>query len=348
MPVAGKSTVTSLKTCQPKTVRSKTKQGSWIAVSILIIFAAVFLIYQIYPYLLFQVVNWQKSFNQQISQAFNFIEQQPQQAGLTLFVVSFLYGVFHAVGPGHGKFILSSYLSIEQAKLPQAMRITLLSALAQGLVAIALVSVLVVGLMLSRSYFNLTVKWVERGSFILMILFGCYWLYQGIKVWRKSAQKVVKIYKIVPLHSNHMGHQEHIHSEQCGCGHKHLPSSDELAKIQDWKSMLLVIFSIGLRPCSGAILVLFLAYTLDLYLWGIFSALVMAAGTGLTLSLFAVIVLVARKRAAKISRWYLSDTQSKRSVFGLKLLLGIILIGFGIILFHGSLIDVARVGLFKR
>ncbi|VEI45987.1 ABC transporter permease [Actinobacillus equuli] len=54
-----------------------------------------------------------------------------------------------------------------------------------------------------------------------------------------------------------------------------------------------------------------LAYTLDLYAWGVASALVMAVGTGLTLSLFAWLVLVARNKAIRLSSWYISEQTSK-------------------------------------
>lgn len=111
----------------------------------------------------------------------------------------------------------------------------------------------------------------------------------------------------------------------------------------------MIIFSIGARPCSGAILVLFLAYTLDLYFWGVASALVMAVGTGLTLSLFAGLVLLARTKALSLSRWYISGRTSEKWTFGLKILVGAALILLGIILLHGTFIESGGgPGLLKR
>ncbi|MDH2997870.1 cobalt transporter [Pasteurellaceae bacterium LFhippo2] len=323
------------------------------AIRFIFIFLAVALIatalYQIYPYLLFKVMVWQRAFNLELSSSLKEISQNSTQAGISLIIVSFLYGVFHAVGPGHGKFILTSYLSFEQTKLPQAMKITLLSALVQGLVAIGLVTIIVVVFTLSRSYFNLTLKWVERGSFIIMALFGLYWCYQAFKYFKaKPKQFVIKKIQAIQPKSPLIAPKQHIHSENCGCGHKHLPSSNEMESAKDWKTTAMLIFSIGLRPCSGAILVLFLAYTLDLYLWGVISTLAMAFGTGITLTLFAMVVLFARQKAVKASRWYLSVAVSKRLVFASKLLIGLLLIGFGIMLFHSSLIDTSSNLLFKR
>lgn len=321
----------------------KAKHLLWLAVGC----GLFFVIYQAYPLVLFQVLEWQKGFNFQLSSAMKGIHENPQQAGLTLLLISFLYGVFHAVGPGHGKFILTSYLSLEQTKLPQTLKITWLSAIVQGLVAVSLVTILVVVFTLSRHYFNLTLKWVERGSFAIMIAFGAYWCLQSLKPFlqKKPKNRPLVIRQIRP--QNHIETSGHIHSENCGCGHKHLPSSQEMAQIQDWKSMWAVIFSIGLRPCTGAVLVLFLSYTLDLYWWGVFSALVMAVGTGLTLTLFACLVLFARHKAIQASRWYFSIQTSKRLVIALKLLMGLLLIGFGFTLLHGSFIEVSS-GLLRR
>ncbi len=319
---------------------------------IILIGGLIFTLYQLYPHILFQVAEWQRHFNLELSASLKSIKAQPQQAGMTLMAVSFLYGVFHAIGPGHGKFILTGYLSLEETKLPKAIRITLLSALVQGLVAIGLVTLIVVVFTLSRSYFNLTLKWVERGSFIMMILFGCYWCYQAVKERKPVPKKnqgfqihhLQKIERNAPL----VQAVSHQHTENCPCGHRHLPSANELANATDWKTVWMLILSIGLRPCTGAVLVLFLAYTLDLYLWGVASALLMAAGTGLTLTLFACVVLFARGQAIRAGRWYLSVQTGKRFVSGLKLLLGIALIGLGVTLFHSSLLESSGSLLFKR
>lgn len=317
---------------------------------IAVVFCGFFAIYQSYPFLLFKVMEWQRTFNQQLSGSLNALNENATQAGITLILISFLYGVFHALGPGHGKFILTSYLSLEQTKMTQAMKISLIASLVQGLVAIALVSVLVVAFTLSRSYFNLTLKWVERASFLLMISFGIYWVMRGASVLFRS-RKAPKIRKITALQKNSKilplaTHQSHT---DCPCGHQHLPTSTQLNQPQNWKSWLMMIASIGIRPCSGAILVLFLAYTLNLYRWGIVATLAMAIGTGVTLTLFAWLVLFARTKAMGLSRWYLSQSQYQAVGFWLKIAIGLALILFGMTLFHSSFVDISTgSGLLKR
>ena len=100
--------------------------------SIVFIVLVLAIIY-LFPWLFKQVVVWQREFNQLISGYLHEIKQQPVYAGSLLIAVSFLYGVFHALGPGHGKFIIAGYLATHQTKLGRSMQITFFSSLTQGL-----------------------------------------------------------------------------------------------------------------------------------------------------------------------------------------------------------------------
>lgn len=313
-----------------------------------VILVVFFAIYQLYPILLFKVMEWQKIFNAQLSASLNALGENQSTAGLTLVMISFLYGVFHAVGPGHGKFMLTGYLSLEKTKLNQAMKITFASALVQGVVAVLLVSIIVAIFTLSRQYFNLTLKWVERTSFVIMILLGIYWCFQTIKAMKRVKKPQIKSIQLSQNIPQKQPLVHHVHHENCGCGHKHLPTQKEMQGAKDWKAQLMLVLSIGARPCSGAILVLFLSYTLNLYFWGVISAFAMALGTGMTLSLFAFIVLMARNRAVKLSHWYFSAKVNRNGAWLFKFILGITLIVFGWMLFHSSFIESSSGILFKR
>ena len=294
------------------------------------------------------MILWQKAFNLQLSSSLNQLGQQHQEAGITLILISFFYGIFHAIGPGHGKFILTSYLALEQSKLKQAVKISLASSIVQGIVAILLVSIIIVAFTLSRTYFNLTLKWVERGSFMLMILLGVYWIYQA---WQGIRPPKLQIRKISPMQMSQektplVSH--HIHHEHCGCGHQHLPSSVQMNQSTGWKSQLFLILSIGSRPCSGAILVLFLSYTLNIYLWGILATLMMALGTGITLTIFALIVIFTRHKAVQLKMWYFPAKFSFPIASSLKFLTACVLIGMGILLLHSSFIEATTGTIFRR
>lgn len=318
------------------------------ATSLLVLALLAVAVYWVYPLLLHNVILWQKAFNLQLSSSLNQLGQQHQEAGITLILISFFYGIFHAIGPGHGKFILTSYLALEQSKLKQAVKISLASSIVQGIVAILLVSIIIVAFTLSRTYFNLTLKWVERGSFMLMILLGVYWIYQA---WQGIRPPKLQIRKISPMQMSQektplVSH--HIHHEHCGCGHQHLPSSVQMNQSTGWKSQLFLILSIGSRPCSGAILVLFLSYTLNIYLWGILATLMMALGTGITLTIFALIVIFARHKAVQLKMWYFPAKFSFPIASSLKFLTACVLIGMGILLLHSSFIETTTGTIFRR
>ncbi|MDU7811828.1 MAG: nickel transporter, partial [Atlantibacter hermannii] len=87
----------------------------------------------------------------------------------------------------------------------------------------------------------------------------------------------------------------------CGCGHQHLPDQQQLAQSDDWRARLMIILSMGMRPCSGAIMVLLFSKVIGVFGWGIASALAMAAGTSLTISSLALLVHSFRTLAIRLS-----------------------------------------------
>ena len=94
------------------------------------------IIFALLPWLFVQVADWQKAFNQLISENLHQIQAHSSTAGLWLIFAAFSYGVLHALGPGHGKFIIASYLSTHESQLKTSVRLSLLSSLMQGFVAI--------------------------------------------------------------------------------------------------------------------------------------------------------------------------------------------------------------------
>ena len=183
---------------------------------------------------------------------------------------------------------------------------------------------------------------------MLMILLGFYWIYQA---WKGIRPPKLQIRKISPMQMSQektplVSH--HIHHEHCGCGHQHLPSSVQMNQSTGWKSQLFLILSIGSRPCSGAILVLFLSYTLNIYLWGILATLMMALGTGITLTIFALIVIFARHKAVQLKMWYFPAKFSFPIASSLKFLTACVLIGMGILLLHSSFIETTTGTIFRR
>ena len=59
--------------------------------------------------------------------------------------------------------------------------------------------------------------------------------------------------------------------------------------------------AVGLRPCSGALIVLTFAFLNGIYAGGLASVLAMALGTAITVSILATLAVTAKNVAVRIS-----------------------------------------------
>ncbi len=237
-------------------------------------------------------------------------------------------------GPGHGKVVIVTYLATHPAQLKNSLKLTFAASILQGSVAIMLVTVLLGVLQLSSRYLHQSSFWLEKGSFLLVIALGILLCFRAIKRLYRQVKLLkpqkISIQRIQPLSA------DHIHSESCGCGHRHMPSSQELHAGNDWRTRLAIILAMGMRPCSGAIMVLLFAKVIGVYRWGILSAIAMAIGTSLTISLLALFVHYARRMAVHLSRKRAPAAWGAIAWATLALTGGIILLFAGALLYLSS------------
>jgi ABC-type nickel/cobalt efflux system permease component RcnA len=288
----------------------------WLLAAILLL--AGVLLWQHWSQILLQSVLWQKVLNREMTQLLQQVAEQPQQAGVTLLLFSLAYGVLHALGPGHGKVVISTFLATHPAKLKTSMKLTLLAALLQGGVAIGLVTLMLVVLQTSSRQLHIGSYWLEKGSYLLVIALGMWVGWRALRSLRQQFKSATKM-------QVHTIRSQHQHDEYCGCGHAHLPSAEQMDQVVSAKTQVLVVFSMGLRPCSGAIMMLLFAKVIGVYAWGVASAVAMAAGTALTVS--ALGLLVQRSRALALRLGSVSGTgRSARLLLPLLALLGSVLL----------------------
>ncbi len=201
--------------------------------------------------------------------------------GLWLLVGAFLYGVLHAIGPGHGKFIVTTYLSTNKESLLAARVVPFIGSLMQGISAILFVFILAVGFNLASGDLSTSRWYVEKISAVMIGAFGLFIIYQALRSLRPRR---LAISALKPLHQ---------HGENCGCGHHGVGT---LLAESDWKTRLGVILAIGARPCSGAIMILMFANALGIVTWGIAAVMTMALGTALSILGLSLAVRYARER----------------------------------------------------
>lgn len=225
------------------------------------------------------------------------LQQQNHQhsAGVMLALGSFIYGFLHSVGPGHGKFVITTYLATNRQQLTISRLITLCGSLLQGVVAILFVLILAVMFNLSMGDLSLSRYWVEKGSAVFIACFGVMllWRASGLRLRKPRALQPTVIKASLAPSSAPMVTRRH-HHQDCECGHKHLPGANELNG--GWRNALWVIAAIGIRPCSGAILILVFANAIGMFTWGVISAMSMALGTALSIVILATLVHHLRER----------------------------------------------------
>jgi len=263
----------------------------WLLV--LALAAGALTLWQYWPQILLQSAIWQKGLHQQMTQLLQQVKTAPGQAGGLLVLFSLAYGVLHALGPGHGKVVITTFLATHPARLNITLRLTLLASLLQGSVAIVLVTLMLVVLQTSSRQLHLSSYWLEKGSYLLVIGLGI-WI--GVRAL-KTLLRQLRPRSPITIRALRAAHQHHAH---CGCSHAHLPDAQQVAEAVSVKTQLLLVASMGLRPCSGAIMMLLFSRVIGVYLWGVLSAVVMALGTALTISAIGLLVQRARTLAQRL------------------------------------------------
>jgi nickel/cobalt exporter len=237
----------------------------------------------------------------------------------TLLGISFAYGIFHAAGPGHGKAVISSYLVANEETARRGIVLSFASALLQALVAVALVAVLAWLLSSTAKTMCSAEKAIEIASYALIAAFGARLVWTKGGGFMRALQAKPAAVAHHHDHGHHHGHHhhdhqhghdhahshdhahgdDHVHDEHCG--HSHGPTPDQLAGPGGWQRGLGAIFAVGMRPCSGAILVLVFSLAQGLFWAGIAATFVMGLGTAITVATIAVVAVSAKGLARRLS-----------------------------------------------
>jgi len=232
-------------------------------------------------------------------------------AGFILVAISFLYGVFHAAGPGHGKAVISSYVLANGATVRRGITLSFLAAIVQAITAIAIVSVLAIFLNAAGIQIRNVAQRFETASGLLIALTGLWLLALYLRRRVSPVPSAFVQADANPHAHDHGGHTHghgdahHHQDEACGCGHAHMPDAAAIGKNWSLSNAAAIVFAIGIRPCTGAILVLVFALTQGLFWAGVGATFAMAIGTAITVSTLAVLAVGSRDLALRFagSRW---------------------------------------------
>ena len=288
--------------------------------------------------------------------------------------ISFIYGIFHAAGPGHGKAVIASYLLANEETWRRGIALSFASALLQALTAVVIVAIAAVLIGATAKMMGDTVRVIEMVSYTLIVLLG------ARLIWVKGGGFLHALHRFQsgpePAAAETDDHAHHVHAAHADChrhdhshhdhadhdhahghhhhaadeeedvlpwGHAHGPEPEELAGPGGWRHGLSAIVAVGLRPCSGAIIVLVFALAQGLFWAGVASTFVMGVGTAITVAAIATLAVTAKAAAKQFA--------AARAGYGSLVLRGVevgaalAVMAFGVLMLTGTMVS-ERMGMF--
>jgi nickel/cobalt exporter len=231
--------------------------------------------------------------------------------------LSAAYGVFHAAGPGHGKALIASYMFANERALRRGLVLSLLAAILQALVAIALIGVAALIFHATDLGMNRASNFMELASYLGVAAIG------GWLVWSKGRALAAALRLFMAnraaqraLFSNApwrpalalgAGTRFRVETPGAGvasgaeCGHTHAPDPQRLGAGFSWRGAAATVVAAGARPCSGAIVVLTFALTQGLFAAGVVATFAMALGTAATTGALASLAVFAKDAAMRLA-----------------------------------------------
>ncbi|WP_373943704.1 nickel/cobalt transporter [Vibrio chagasii] len=349
----------------------KTKYYLMGTAALVLVAVGAYQLWVMWPSLVISSIQWQREVNSELADLLYEAKSNPWGAGSYLIGFSFIYGMLHSLGPGHGKVIVSTYLATHPTKAKASLVLTIVSAFLQALVAILLVSVLLWGFSASMRMVNDKANMFVSLSFALVAVIGALICWKALRnIYRSIRKPKLKVKAITTLAadtsspisvqppmtlrssvpagsmmltpSNALQPAEHAHADHshadCGCGHQHVADADAINKASTLREYAGIIVTIGVRPCTGAIMVLLFANMVGLYWMGVVSAFAMAIGTAFTTSTIAIMTLTGKNLVKRYLAAGNKNNSASLKVAGhyLQLFGGVLLVLIGLLLMSGQ------------
>ena len=221
---------------------------------------------------------------------------QTVTATLLILGLAFFYGVLHAVGPGHGKAFAGAYFVSNQERIKRAIYLGGLIAFFHTLTSVLIVIVLKFILdRFSIVTFDSVSSLTRIISFSLISIIG-------------AGLLTSVVYRIIKKQNHH-----------------------EHSKLGFWG----VVFSVGLVPCPGAMIILIFTNSLDIFLIGIFMVIAMSLGMAITISTAGILAVIGRK--AVITGGKASKINTAHLFNGIQMIGALLVLGLGLFFLLGEI-----------
>ena len=273
------------------------------------------------------MLDLQRQVNKQLTQRMAEVTKGSPVAVLVGAALSFLYGVFHAAGPGHGKIVTMSYFLSRDARPVRGLLMGSQIALTHvgGAILIALVATLWMSGSATPSVEDM--RPVKLGSYAAVAAIGLWLMVQRLRGVDEHAH----------CHHGHghdhgHAHHDHDHHDHAHHGHAPAPHHDHGGQRSGFAAALVA----GAVPCTGAVLVLVYCIGQGVPLLGLAFVLLIGLGMAATLTGFGLIGMFARRRALAIAARGEGGTEGTRASLwrrSLDLLGPALIMGIGTLLF---------------
>jgi nickel/cobalt exporter len=272
----------------------------------------------------YALMQFQSEIVRDMARAVRVVRLEGSQAATLLLSSAFAYGLLHALCPGHGKFVITSYALADDRTVRHAIAISFLAAAFQAITAVVLVTALF-------EILRATSRDMRQAQLVLEMASGGLIAVVGFVLLARSARKLLpdSLSARLPVLRPHNGKSP---AGGCDCGHAHLPAPSDLPGRWSWGQAVVLAFSVGIRPCAGALLLLAFARSQGMIWLGIAGTFVMALGTAIMVSCLAVIAVRSRNMAARLAAVYDIRTASLGSFVTILAAGMIILLGIGLIM----------------
>jgi len=215
-----------------------------------------------------------------IARAVRAIKQGEGGALFGLMSVAFLYGVFHAAGPGHGKLLIGGYGLGRVVPALRLAGLALVSSLAQSLSAVLMVAAGIGLLSWTRTQVTgLADGVLSLASYLAVAAIGLWLVWRGARgLLHRGAHGPAHGHDHPQLHDaghDSVHHAGHDHT----CTHAHGPTPEQAAQVHSFRDALMLIGAVAIRPCTGALFLLIVTWRMDIFAAGIAGTFAMGLGT---------------------------------------------------------------------
>jgi nickel/cobalt exporter len=211
-----------------------------------------------------KIATFQLSIRQQMVRLVGNIRRHPLGRSFQVFMLlSFLYGMIHALGPGHGKVYACGYFLNRGGTIRNGL---LFSGLTMLMHVFSGTTLILGGALVLKTSGAMTLEnaapVMERISYAALLVVGLFLAASTFTRLRSGA----------------------------------FQAPDTCPEKAGGKSMFLVALAIGIVPCPGAALVLLFSLTMGIVATGLAAMVSIAAGMAITTSLFALLTIGLQNR----------------------------------------------------